>query len=118
MVTEVIINKVTDKLTDEGFNILNNNVITTNKLLINKAKDSIMKNRKTKTDITRPVNCDGLTYYIRFSISIRKEGLTPISYRILDSNESSAVSFEGGFATMAQLSEVVDYVNNNLGKIR
>lgn len=118
MVTEVIINKITDKLTDEGFNILTNNVDTTNKLLITKAKDSIMKNRKTITDIARPVNCDGLTYYIRFSISIRKEGLTPISYRIMDSNESSVVFFEGGFATMAQLSEVVDYVNNNLGKIR
>ena len=118
MVTEVIIEKCTDKLTDEGFTILNNNVTTTNKLLTTKAKDSIMKNRKTIADIARPVNCDGLIYYIRFTLSLRKEGVTPISYKIMDSNETTVVFFDGNFATMAQLSEVLDYVSNNLGKIR
>lgn len=118
MVTEVVINKCTDKLTENGFAILNENVIITNKLLTNKAKDSIMKNRKTIADIAKPVNCDGLTYYIRFTLSLRKEGVTPISYKIMDSNESSVVFFEGNFATMAELSEVVNYVNDNLGKIK
>ncbi len=117
MKTEVIINKNTDGLSQNGFEILKTNVEKINKLLISKATDSIVKNRKAIADIARPVNCEEKIYYIRFTISMRKDGVTPISYRIMDSNETSVISFEDTFSKMDELKEVVQYVNDNLGKI-
>lgn len=116
--TEVTIVKCTDNITDEGFEILQKNVIQNNKLLISKANDSINKNRKTIVDIVRPVNCDDRLYCIRFSISLRKDNKTPIKYRILDSFETVVVSFDDEFVNLSDVQEAVDYINANLGKIR
>lgn len=119
--TEVIINVNTDGLNHDGFLILEDNVKKTDKLLIAKAKDSILKNKKTVTDITKPVNCGtellSKVYYIHFSVSFRKDGKTPISYRINDSYENTVVSFEDDFSTIAEVEEVIKYVEDNLGKI-
>ena len=116
--TEVTIVKCTDNITDEGFEILQKNVIQNNKLLISKANDSINKNRKTIVDIVRPANCDDRLYCIRFSISLRKDNKTPLKYRILDSFETVVVSFEDNFVNLSDVQETVDYINVNLGKIR
>lgn len=114
---EVTINKCTDNLSSEGLAILKENVEKTDKLLITKANDSIIKNRKTVTNIAKPVNCKDKIYYIRFTISIRKAGKTPISYRINDSYDSTVVYFDTEFETMQEVKNYIEYVESNLGKI-